>query len=168
MFDLLLFADSALQHVAWDQTFSKVEPTARAVAAGEVQQPRHLQHLERSAIGRGLPPGPGDRFRRAEIGGAERPLGGDARHDRVGPWLEAPVGAIAPIPLTTPICWTSVVGELTGGHDHQHAVVLLDQRAVGGYLGVEKLVDPAWLEAINAGVADDLVAAPREVNWIEL
>jgi hypothetical protein len=39
---------------------------------------------------------------------------------------------------------------------------------VGGNLGVEEFVYPAWLKPINAGVADDLVAAPREVYRVEL
>jgi hypothetical protein len=39
---------------------------------------------------------------------------------------------------------------------------------VGGNLRVEELVYPAWLKPINAGMADDLVAATCEVNRIEL
>jgi hypothetical protein len=39
---------------------------------------------------------------------------------------------------------------------------------VGGNLGVEELVDPAWLKAVDTGVADDLMAPPREVNRVEL
>ena len=39
---------------------------------------------------------------------------------------------------------------------------------MGGNLGVEELVYPAWLKPIDAGVADDLMTAPREVNRVEL
>jgi hypothetical protein len=39
---------------------------------------------------------------------------------------------------------------------------------VGGNLGVEEFVDPAWLKPIDTGMADDLMAAPREVNRVEL
>jgi hypothetical protein len=39
---------------------------------------------------------------------------------------------------------------------------------VGRNLGVEEFVYPAWLKPINAGMADDLVAATCEVNRIEL
>ena len=56
VFDLLLFGDAALQHVARDQPLGKVKPAARAVTTGQVQQARKLQHLEGGAIGGGLPP----------------------------------------------------------------------------------------------------------------
>ena len=39
---------------------------------------------------------------------------------------------------------------------------------MGGNLGVEEFVDPAWLKPIDTGMADDLMAAPREVNRVEL
>jgi hypothetical protein len=39
---------------------------------------------------------------------------------------------------------------------------------VGGNLGVEEFVYPAWLKPINTGMADDLVAATREVNRVKL
>ena len=126
-----------------------------------MQETRELQHFECGAIGGRLPPRPEHGLRRAEVGGTEWPFGGDARHDRVGPRLEALVGSVAPVALTSLVGGASVVGELAGGHDHQHAVVLLHQGAVGGNLGVEQLVDPSWLKPVDTGMADDLMAPTR-------
>ena len=168
MFDLLLFGDTALQHVAWNESLGEVEPAARTVATSQVEQPSELQHFEGCTVGGGWPPRPGDRLRGAEVGGTERPFGGNARQDRVGPRLESLVGAVAPVALAALVGGSAVVGELARRHDHQYAVVLLNQRTVGGNLGVEELVYPAWLKPINTGMADDLVAAACEVHRIEL